>query len=62
MKCMDCKSEIEGELKYLAYTANGKPVYWKKCEACIKKMWLEYKASHVFLSNRTITENMSHLD
>ncbi len=43
MKCMDCQKEIEGELKYLAYIANGKPVYWKKCESCIKQMWLEYK-------------------
>jgi hypothetical protein len=48
MKCKDCKKEIEGPGKYLAYYADGTPVYWNRCEACIKKMWLEFKAK--FLS------------
>lgn len=43
MKCKECNSEIEGELKYVAYYAGNKPVYWKLCEPCIKKRWLEYK-------------------
>jgi hypothetical protein len=45
MKCSDCKKVIEDDLKYLAYLANGKPVYWKKCDACIKKDWLNYMES-----------------
>ena len=43
MKCTNCKEEIEDDLKYLAYYSNGKPVYWKLCDPCMKKKWLEYK-------------------
>jgi hypothetical protein len=45
MKCKKCKKDIEDKLKYLAYKLNGKPVYWQLCDACIKKQWLEYKAT-----------------
>lgn len=45
MKCKDCNSEIEGDLKYIAYYAGEKAIYWKKCENCILKDWFEYKDS-----------------
>ena len=45
MKCCYCNSDIEGELKYVAYKAGNKPVYWKICENCMRKKWLEYKES-----------------
>jgi len=45
MKCTQCKKYISDELKYLAYYSNGKPVYWKKCESCIKKSWDDYKGT-----------------
>jgi hypothetical protein len=44
MKCKYCKKEIEGELKHLAYYSGSKPVYWQLCVACIRQMWLKYKA------------------
>lgn len=43
MKCNKCNKEIEGELKYLAYYAGNKPVYWKICDSCMQKRWLDYK-------------------
>lgn len=45
MKCKECASEIEDELKYLAYKTDKGPVYWKLCDPCMKKKWLEYKAT-----------------
>jgi hypothetical protein len=45
MTCKDCKKEIQGNLKYLAYYLNGKPVRHQLCDACMKKKWLEYKAT-----------------
>jgi hypothetical protein len=45
MKCRECHAELDEPLKYLAYKADGKPVYWKVCEPCIKKRWLAYKAT-----------------
>lgn len=41
MKCQSCKNVIETALKYLAYYANGKPVYYKKCDACMRAMYRE---------------------
>jgi hypothetical protein len=46
MKCKECKKEIPEKLKYLAYYCNGEPVYWKLCDECIKKEWLEYKINY----------------
>ena len=43
MNCLECKKEIEEDLKYLAYYASGNPVYWKKCDACMKEMYLKWK-------------------
>ncbi len=39
-----CGKEIEEPNKWLAYFANGKPVYWRRCKACFKDMWIKYKA------------------
>lgn len=43
MTCKECKKEIEGPFKYVAYLSMGKPVYWQKCESCIRKSWLEFR-------------------
>jgi len=43
VKCKECNKEIEGDLKYLAYYDNGKPVYWEKCDSCIKEMYVRFK-------------------
>ena len=45
MKCNECKHEIPSELRILAYRANGKPVYFKLCDECMKKKWMEYKGT-----------------
>ena len=42
MKCKECKNNIESPNKYLAYYSNGKPVYWRLCDPCIKNMFLKY--------------------
>ncbi len=54
MKCKGegCEEELKQPLKYMAYYANGKPVYFKLCDTCVKKKWLEYKDSHNFISMR----------
>lgn len=43
MNCTNCNKPIEGKLKYLAYYANGMPVYWKKCDECMKERWVKYR-------------------
>jgi len=47
MKCKTCDKEIGEKLKYLAYYAEGKPVYWKKCDACMKARYLEFKVKYL---------------
>jgi hypothetical protein len=43
MKCKECEKEIEESLQYLAYYSDGKPVFWQKCEECIKKSWIGFR-------------------
>lgn len=47
MVCSRCNREIKGDLKYLAYYSNGKPVYWKLCDSCIKKGWISYRDTYL---------------
>lgn len=50
MKCNECEVEIEGDLKYLAYNIEGKPVQWKLCENCRNK-WLKYRKDKSLLTD-----------
>jgi hypothetical protein len=53
MKCTgeNCEEELKEPLKYMAYYVNGKPVYFKLCDGCVKKKYLPMKENHAFLSN-----------
>lgn len=53
MQCKHCGSNLEGELKYLAYYANGKAVYHRSCDKCTKEKYIEYKKSVGYKSSPT---------
>lgn len=45
MNCQYCDKEIDDNLKYVAFTSENNPIYFKICDACLKQKWLDYKAS-----------------
>lgn len=44
MICAECKKEVDDDVKLLAYTANGKPVYWEICKECLHNRWKAFNA------------------
>jgi len=41
--CRECKKKKASHINLVAYYANGKPVYHKLCDGCMKTRWEDIK-------------------
>ncbi len=41
--CRNCKVKPPGHVKVVAYFANGKPVYHRLCDDCMRTRWEDMK-------------------
>lgn len=41
--CSKCKEKPIGNVKIIAYYANGKPIYHRLCDECMKDRWMDFK-------------------
>ena len=41
--CRKCEVKPPGHVKVIAYYANGKPVYHRLCDDCMKTRWEDMK-------------------